>query len=284
MGIYLKRYAAAAAAVMLMIMLFTSCGSAGDGGQADTPELRIGGVIYAPYFYRDIDGNFDGIDVELAREACSRMGYRPSFDDLEIGTQLSALDAGAADCVWSCISMDEYDSGEYKGEYMWAGPYLYSQRVMMVKTDSEINKLEDLTGKRVGVQAGSASESVILQEMKDNEFPEIRQLTSLDSLGKVFTALKKDYVDAVAGHESALNVYADEYPDQYRCLNTSIRNERLGVAFRKDADAELVDKLYETLKEMKEDGTTEAIIKKYGLDVERNVYGGSDGKVAGSDK
>lgn len=279
----MRRSAAAAAAIILVIMTFASCGSSG-GGQADMPELKIGGVIYAPYFYRDVDGDYDGIDVELAREACSRMGYSPSFEGLEIGGQLSALEAGAVDCVWSCISMDEYDSGENEGKYMWAGPYLYSQRVVMVKTDSSIRQISDLSEKKIGVQAGSASENVILQEMSDGVFPEVMQLTSLDSLGKVFTALKKDYVDAVAGHESALNVYADEYPGEYRCLETSIRKERLGAAFRKDADAELVKKLNDTLQEMTEDGTTEKIIKKYGLDVERNIYGGSDDEATGSGK
>ena len=131
--------------------LFSACGAitADNDAASDMPEMKIGGVIYEPYFYRNIDGDYDGIDVRLAREACSRMGYRPVFDDYKVGTQLAILDSGAADCIWSCISMDEYGGEGADSRYMWAGPYLYSQRVMMVKNDSNIQTLEDLNGRIV---------------------------------------------------------------------------------------------------------------------------------------
>ena len=276
----MKRITVFAAAIVLIMALFSACGAikADNDAASDLPEMKIGGVIYEPYFYRNIDGDYDGIDVRLAREACSRMGYRPVFDDYKVGTQLAMLDSGAADCIWSCISMDEYGGEGADSRYMWAGPYLYSQRVVMVKNDSDIQTFEDLNGRRVGVQADSASEKVILQEMKDKggSFYGIKQLTVLDSLGQVFTALKKGYVDAIVGHEAALNIYVEDRPGQYRCLNMTIRKERLGVAFRKDGDAELAQKLEKTLDEMTADGTTEGIIKDYGLDVERNLYGGHD--------
>lgn len=263
-----------AQAIMLAVMIiltFCSCGSSDNTADEDLPELKIGGVVYAPYFYRNADGDYDGIDAELAREACARLGYRPSFEEIGIGTQFSVLESGDVDCVWSCISMDEYDVGIEEGSYMWAGPYLYSQRVIMVKTDSDIQTIDDLAGKRLCVQSGSASENIILQRMSDGTFPQIEQLTVMESIGNIFTALRKDYADAIAGHEAALNTYAEEYPGQYRCLNMNIRKERLGVAFRKDGDAELVYRLNRTLEKMSEDGTTESIIEKYGLDVEQNV-------------
>ena len=34
---------------------------------------------YEPYSYLDETGEFTGIDVDLAREACRRLGYRPEF-------------------------------------------------------------------------------------------------------------------------------------------------------------------------------------------------------------
>ena len=41
----------------------------------DLKPLIIGSDNYVPYSYLDSDGNFTGIDVEIAREACRRMGY-----------------------------------------------------------------------------------------------------------------------------------------------------------------------------------------------------------------
>ena len=52
--------------------------------------------------------------------------------------------------------------------------------------------------------------------------------------------------------------------------------KKLGVAFKPDGDAVLAEKLTQTLLEMREDGTTAAIVKKYGLDAEKSVNGGTE--------
>lgn len=276
----MKRIAAffTAAAVLIAAMFFSSCGMGGSGSAEDMssssealPKLRIAGMIYEPYFFKNVDGHFDGIDVEMAVEACSRIGYEPEFLVIDTGTLFSVLKNGGADCVWSCVSMDKY--GDL---FQWAGPYLYSQRVIMVKNTSEIKILQELDGKKIAVQFGSASEDIILKKEGTEGFPTLKQISVFESLGEVFTALKKDYVDAAAGQEAALGVYADEYPGEFRYLDMSIQCERLGVAFNKNANDELVNKLGEVLKQMQEDGFTAGIIQKYGLDIDRNVYGGSE--------
>lgn len=72
-----------------------------------------------------------------------------------------------------------------------------------------------------------------------------------------------------------LRVYTEEYPEQYRYLNMSIRSEELGIAFKKDGDVQLAARLTDALAEMVGDKTTEAIVEAYGLDVQKNVYGGT---------
>lgn len=56
----------------------------------------------------------------------------------------------------------------------------------------------------------------------------------------------------------------------------SLRSEAVGVAFRKEGDAGAVRRLNEAFGEMRKDGTMEKIVEKYGLDVEKNVYGGAE--------
>ena len=81
----------------------------------DLPVILVGGTIYEPYFYRDIDGNYDGIDVELAREAFSRMGYHPEFVAVDISELGKALEDGTIDCIWSCYTMETRED-----DYLWA--------------------------------------------------------------------------------------------------------------------------------------------------------------------
>lgn len=262
-----KRYRRSAC-IALISMILTGC-SAQTLEKETLPELVIGGTPYSPYFYKDMDGEYAGIDVDVAEAACSRIGYTPVFKELAVTDLYTAIENGEVDCLWSCMTMDGRED-----EFLWSDPYLYSQRVVMVRADSEINSLADLEGKRAAVQAGSTSERIIMEQSNDI-FPELSQLTSFRTLGEVFMALRKGYVDAAVGHECALRVYEVDYPDEYRFLNMSLRSEKLGVAFKKDYEETTVDQISKVLQEMREDGTMEEIVEKYGLNIQKNVYGGS---------
>lgn len=63
----------------------------------DLKPLIIGSDNYVPYSYLDSDGNFTGIDVEIAREACRRMGYTPVFKQIVWDNKDIYLNEGAVD-------------------------------------------------------------------------------------------------------------------------------------------------------------------------------------------
>lgn len=254
----------------LLAVLLCACSGTAREAEPEKPKIRIGGTAYAPYFYQNLGGQYTGIDVEIAKEACARIGYEPVFVELDINKRFELLDEDYVDCLWSCLTMDGREN-----EFIWAGPYMYTQRVIVVPTDSEIETLEDLADKRIAVQSGSSSEEILLKELNPN-LPKMTDVSTFGTVGEVFTALRKGYVDAVAGHESALKLYTDEYPDAYRYLNMSIRSDAIGAAFKPDGDKELAEKLSNALHEMREDGTTAAIAEKYGLDAEKSVNGGTE--------
>ena len=253
-----------------LIALLCACSDTAQQPETEKPKIRIGGTTYAPYFYRNIGGHYTGIDVEIAEEACARIGYEPIFVELDVDKGFELLDEDYVDCLWCCLTMEGNED-----KFIWAGPYMYTQRVVVVPADSEIETLEDLAEKCVAVQAGSTSEEIILKGLNPN-LPEITDLSTFSTVGEVFTSLRKGYADAAIGHESSLKLYTDEYPDNYRYLNMSVCSDAVGVAFKPDGDAALAEKLTQTLLEMREDGTTAAIVKKYGLDAEKNVNGGTE--------
>lgn len=257
--------------IMLLVTLaLGACGGTEMAADEVQPQLRIGNVLYPPYTYYDINGNFTGIDVELAREACRRLGYQPVFTGVGLNEWEAMLADGSLDCAWSCLTMEER-----KDDYLWAGPYLYTNRVVIVPADSNIFTLSDLENKRIAVQANSSTEEILLNGTNP-VLPKTNEILAFRTVGEVFTALRKGYADAIVGHESALAIYTSDYPDQYRSLHMSINSSEMGVAFSKDADAGLVDALTDVLREMAEDGTTGKIVESYGLDAGKNVYGGVD--------
>lgn len=263
----IKRWFPVALAGLLLLMVLATCAS--QDPQDDLPALVIGSTLYAPYFDQDTGSTYRGIDADIATEACRRLGYRPVFRLIDIDQRFRALESGQVDCLWTCLTMDGRED-----DYLWAGPYLYAQRVVVVRADSTIQTLEDLVGKRLAVQTGSTSENIILNDLNP-AIHDLHQLTCFSGIGEVFTALRKGYVDAAAAIEGALHEYTDEYPGQYHYLASSLRSEGLGVAFRKDSDPALAQQLSQVLQEMREDGTIADIITSYGLNVEKNVYGGA---------
>ena len=40
----------------------------------DLPELKIGVAILKSFFYKDKNGNYEGIDAQIAKAACKRAG------------------------------------------------------------------------------------------------------------------------------------------------------------------------------------------------------------------
>lgn len=69
-------------ASVLAVSAAMFCGCGGERAQDTEPALKpiiIGSDDYEPYNYIDADGNFAGVDVELAVEAFHRLGYEPTF-------------------------------------------------------------------------------------------------------------------------------------------------------------------------------------------------------------
>ena len=55
-------------------------------------KIIIGGDNYPPFNYTDENGNPAGIDVELAKEAFSRMGYKPVFVNIDWENKKNLVD------------------------------------------------------------------------------------------------------------------------------------------------------------------------------------------------
>ena len=251
---------------LVLTLLLCACSTSTDiadqsSDSAGTlPRLKIGVASYKPYFYLGKDGNYTGIDKDIATEACERLGYQPVFVETTWNNQDTLLERGDIDCIWGRFSM----SGR-ADVYQWTDPYLHSAIVICVRADSDIHTLKDLAGKTVAVMTNSRVEHYFLQETELTA-PAIEKLYTYDSPEYTFAAFNKGYTDAVAGHKAGLKEYTKDKPSLYRFLDEPLYIADLGVAFSKDYDSAFVDQLSQTLKEMNKDGFIPAVIKDYDLD------------------
>lgn len=246
--------------VPIMMTLF-GCTAFVTKKDKNMPKLNIGSDIYPPYFFLDDNGQFTGIDVEIATEACKRLGIEPEFKQIIWSERDSYLADKTVDCLWGSFSMNGRED-----DYSWAGPYLRSKQVVVVNASSNIYTLPDLNGKTIAVQTGSKPEQIFLDEAIDGV--SVKKVYSFNAMSTVFAALKKWYVNAAAGHETACRDYVKNISGEFRIIDDLILSSKLGVAFEKGKNSETVKKLSDVLSQMRSDGTMRTILEKYDLDIE----------------
>lgn len=228
------------------------------------PTIVVGVDNYEPFSFKDEEGNIIGIDVELAKEVFHRLNYSPEFKFIDWSKKKELLDSKKIDCIWSSFTMTGRES-----QFLWAGPYLYSQQVVMVPKNSPIYSIKDLNGKVVGVQSTTKPVDLLLSGGKN--IPKIKEMIVFPTKSETVASLREGCVDAVAGHITALYRYTVQ--EHFRFLSDALEEVRLGVAFPKSGDQKLVDALTNTLEDMKNEGLVDEIIQKYGLDPKPIVWG-----------
>ena len=258
-----------AAFLLACSLILGGCGGKKEkAADSELPVIVIGMDYFEPYSYQASDGKYKGIDVELAKEAFRRLGYQPKFEKIVWEDKDELLTDGTIDCLWSCYSMNERED-----KYQWAGPYLYSRQMVVVKNESEIQTIQDLKGKRIAVQATTKAEDLFLHNI-EADVPQMEQVNCFSTTNELYAALRKNYVDAVAGHEAMLGSLVQSGEGAYRMLKESLYKSELGVAFKKGMHEEAAAELTKTLKKMQDEGITEEIVTKYGLDADEILPGG----------
>ncbi len=252
-----KILALMAAAVMAGAVL-TGCSLQGADEKKDTrPVIVVGSDNYPPYNYRDEDGVYTGIDVDLATEAFRRMGYQTEFRTIEWERKTELVDNGEIDCIMGCFSME----GRLN-QYNWAGSYMVSRQVVAVQPESKIYTLQDLAGRSMAAQSTTKPEEIYTKH-NNGILPKLGNFISLENRALIYTFMSKGYVDAVATHETAILQYMKDYNIDFRIIDEPLMVVGIGVAFSKNDKRGLAEELDRTFEEMRKDGTSARIIGKY---------------------
>lgn len=265
-------FAPVAAAVALVAALaLSACGAssaASDQGSAGSSSADASGEIttltvgfdqaYPPYGYVGDDGEFTGLDLELAAEVAKRNDWGLKLEPIDWDAKDTLLNSGAITCIWNGFTMEGRED-----DYTFSDPYMLNAQVVVVRADSGIESFEDLAGKTVITQVDSAAEEVLNGDMADLT----ATFASLETIGDYNTAfmqLESGAVDAVAC-DLSIAQYQLAGKDTYKQLDEQLSTEHYAVGFKK-GDTALAEKVTETLKEMDEDGFVKELCDKYADD------------------
>lgn len=260
---YLKRIGAAGTAATL-----AGCTSLTGG---DT--VLIGSDIpYAPFEYRNEDGELVGFDVDIADAIfAGELDMEYEFKPTAWDGIISSLNNGNFRVIMSAMTITE----ERAKDVDFSDPYFTAFQTVIVLENSGITELDDLKGKTVGVQRGTTGDDASA-ELKE-EFGGDLTINKYDQITGAFDALTNNQVAAVI-NDNTVNAQFANKSDQVVFLEgagvaeeegredappyLTLTIEDYGIAFRQDDD-EFRETVNDALAAIKEDGTYDEIYNTY---------------------
>lgn len=190
-----------------------------------------------------------GIDVEICRAVAQKLGRDFKSETVDFDSVIPAVISGKADLAAAGITVTE----DRKKNVDFSIPYVTTGIVVIYKKSKPYTAPEVLKGKRIGVQAGTTSETYVLEKL--GQEPE-----RLRSPAEAVAALKAGRVDFVISDiDPAKNCVKGE---EDLALSDFISSEDYAVAIRKGRE-DLLKVVNETIEEVRADGRLAKWIEQY---------------------
>ena len=234
----------------------TGTGTGSSGGAVQTLEegtLKVcSDVPYVPFDILEGD-TFTGFDGDLVTEIAKGLGLElqaqdSGFDGLQSGL---SLNSGQCDLVASAMTITE----DRQKKLDFTDGYYDSKQSLLVPTGSDIASIDDLAGKKVGVQQGTTGKSYT-----EENAPEGTDIISFPQDSDMYNAIKAGQVDALL-QDFPVN-YGHEQDGGFKIVEDYDTGEEYGFAVKK-GNTDLRDAINEQLQELRDSGTYDEIYNEY---------------------
>jgi polar amino acid transport system substrate-binding protein len=157
--------AVAVASVALTGCTRTSSDDKGGGTSSSTlkdvlsrGELRVADCLsFAPFGFKDDAGKPSGYDVDLAKEAAERLGVKVEIVDTTSDNRIPNLTTNKVDVVFCNFT----ENTQRAQQIAFTDPYVVAGETLLVKQDSGIKTVADLSGKTVATVKGSTNTTAV---------------------------------------------------------------------------------------------------------------------------
>ncbi len=259
----MNRSLKAAVAVAISALTLASCGGSKDSAPSGSGVTLVkpgtltvcSDVPYPPFedFDKSAASGFKGFDVDIVQAVADGLKLKlairdSSFDGLQSG---QALNAGQCDLGASAMTITE----ERKKNLDFSTPYYDSKQSLLVPIGSDIESIEDLAGKTVGVQQGTTGKTYT-----EENAPKTAKIPSFPSDAEMYQAIQAGQVDALL-QDLPVNLEHTK-GGKFEIVDQFETNESYGLAFKK-GNAALVKDVNAQLAELKSSGEYKKLYDKY---------------------
>lgn len=246
-------------------LVLAACGNGSKEGEnsgakpSEKTNLIVGlDDTFAPMGFRDDNGEIIGFDIDLAKEIESRTGLTFTYQPIDWALKETELSSGNIDLIWNGYTITD----ARKEKLLFSAPYMSNAQIVVVKEDSPIQNIADLSDKIVATQTASSSYEALEASGKASSFKN-GEVISYASYNDVFNDLEAGRADAIVVDETLGRYYMQQKSaTTLRVLKENFGQEEYGIGLRK-ADTDLKAKLDKALEEIKADGTYDKIHSKW---------------------
>jgi len=241
----------------------TAAGTAAAG----LPDLK-GRVIkavtenaYTPLNFVDPKtGTAGGWEYDAVNEIGKRLNAKIEWNVSSWDTMIQAVRGGQFDVGMDGITIND----ERKAQVDFSDAYLRSEQFMLVRADEKRFVDEKEFGKNpkllVGAQAGTTNFYVAVYNVLDGNEKNPR-IKLFDTFGATVQALLAGDVDVVLMDKASSNGYIGAHEGKLKLVGGPLGAEDFGFIFTPKSD--LVGPFNAALKSLKDDGTLDALSKKW---------------------
>lgn len=246
-------------ATLMAATCFATAGLAASPAEIKAKGVAVIGVQMdqVPWGYINENGKNEGFDIEIANMIAKELGVEARFERITGQNRIPLLVGGMVDFLVPSMTVTE----ERAKVIQYALPYSSNDITVWGKKDANIASNEDLGKYVIGVNRGSAFESVLAKAAPPNT-----QIKRFDDDATTVQALLSGQVDAILGSITYGLVIdktgkSADFERKYK-----VADNIQAMAVRK-GDQEMLDFLNDFVTRHTADGTLDAVYKKWiGID------------------
>jgi polar amino acid transport system substrate-binding protein len=215
---------------------------------ATSGVLRVGIDPTYPPFSIMREGRVEGYEAELAKTIAADLGVRAEFVPLALDSLYDALAADKVDILVSSLPFIY----ERQKEVRYSQPYYDAGQVLVVRrSNSRIRETQDLAGRSVGVELGSAADTEARRLSRDG----VRNidLQTFDTPQEALDALISRDIDAAITDTSSAYSYARAHPGSISIVSPPLTSEPYVIAMPAGATS-LAEQVNATIARLRASG------------------------------
>lgn len=243
------------ALVMAAVLTVSLAAVLGGCGKESGKLIMATNATFPPYEYYEND-QIVGIDAEVAAKIAEKLDMELEIVDTEFGAIVTGVSSGKYSIGMAGLTVTE----DRKKNVNFSTSYATGVQVVIVKEGGSVNSLDDIDGKKIGVQQDTTGDIYASDSPENGGYGE-DAVMRYKSGTEAVEALKLGKVDCVIIDNEPAKAYVAKN-EGLKILETAFVEEEYAIAVSKDND-ELLEKVNKALEELIADGSVQAIVDKY---------------------